>query len=83
MSEIHLHIEELVLRGFDPADRHTIADAVQRELLQLVTDRGLLQHDLATPSVDGGKVTFQPGTSSSDMGSAIAHNIHGAIGNGH
>ncbi|HET7502147.1 MAG TPA: hypothetical protein VFK02_14115 [Kofleriaceae bacterium] len=29
---LELHIEELVLHGFSPADRHRIADAVRAEL---------------------------------------------------
>ncbi len=29
---IELHIEELVLHGFSPNDRHAIGEAVQREL---------------------------------------------------
>ena len=30
-SNIKLHIEELVLHGFAPGDRYTIADAVERD----------------------------------------------------
>ena len=33
---IHLHIDELVLEGFDPSQRHQIADAVQQELARLL-----------------------------------------------
>jgi len=40
---IQLHIEELVLHGFSPHDRHHIADAVQNELTRLLADRGLPQ----------------------------------------
>jgi hypothetical protein len=38
MTEIRLHIDELVLHGFDPRQRHAIADAVQAELTRLLAD---------------------------------------------
>ena len=41
---IHLHIEELVLHGFAPGDRHRIGEAVQLELARLLTEQ-------ATPPV--------------------------------
>jgi hypothetical protein len=39
MSEprIDLHIEELVLRGFSPSDRHRFSEALQSELTRLLT----------------------------------------------
>src|SRR5258708_7973370 len=37
-SNINLHIEELVLHGFAPGDRYTIADPVERELSRLLTE---------------------------------------------
>ena len=33
---LHVHIEELVLEGFEPSQRHQIADAVERELARLL-----------------------------------------------
>jgi hypothetical protein len=33
---IRLHINELVLHGFDPRDRHAIADAVRLELARII-----------------------------------------------
>jgi hypothetical protein len=32
MMRVELTIDELVLEGFDPRDRHRIVDAIQREL---------------------------------------------------
>jgi hypothetical protein len=32
MTTVVIHIEELVLHGFDAADRHAIGDAVQAEI---------------------------------------------------
>ena len=38
---IEMHIEELVLHGFEPGDRHAIGDAVERELARLLSEHGL------------------------------------------
>lgn len=38
---IELHIEELVLYGFAPADGDRIGEAVQQELARLLTEHGL------------------------------------------
>ena len=43
---IHLHIDELVLEGFEPSQRHQIADAVQQELARLLEED--LSADCAT-----------------------------------
>ena len=39
--KVTLHIDELVLDGFPAADRHRIADAVERELGRLLAERGV------------------------------------------
>lgn len=36
---VELHIEELVLHGFERGDRHAIADAVERELSRLLAEQ--------------------------------------------
>ncbi len=38
---VDLRIEHLVLNGFSPGDRHSIADAVQNELARLLGEQGL------------------------------------------
>ena len=38
---VQLHIEELVLHGFAPADRYRIAAAVQLELTRLLAEHGV------------------------------------------
>ena len=40
---IELHIDDLVLHGFSPADRLRIAAALEGELARLFTERGLPQ----------------------------------------
>jgi hypothetical protein len=39
--EIEVHIDELVLHGFDPQSRWAIGDAVESELRELLTQQGL------------------------------------------
>lgn len=41
---INIEIEHLVLQGIDPRHRHRIADAVRRELTQLVAAGGVPAH---------------------------------------
>lgn len=40
-ASVSLHIEEVVLHGFDPRGRYAVADAVQHELTRLLTERGV------------------------------------------
>jgi hypothetical protein len=59
-SPIHLHIEELVLHGFSPGDRHRIGEAMQRELTRLLTEKATppaLAKSSAIDRLNGG--TFQ------------------------
>ena len=82
-----LHIEELVLHGFAPADRHTVADAVQAELTRLLAAEAL---DAATAAslprtrshahVDAGSFRVGARGASAALGAQVAGAIHGAIG---
>jgi hypothetical protein len=77
---IDLHIEELVLHGFDPRDRHAIADAVQQELVRLVGERGLaaVHGPIEIPRLDGGTIQL-PGTRGSGAGASIAQAVHSTL----
>jgi len=50
---IQLHIEELLLDGFDARDRHRIADALERELARLFRVSDLKQVSGQWPVVSG------------------------------
>jgi hypothetical protein len=39
--EIEVHIDELVLHGFDPRSRWAIGDAIESELRELLTQQGV------------------------------------------
>lgn len=74
---IHLHIDELVLHGFDPADRHRIGDAVQRELHALLREGGLpeaLRKDL--PRIDAGLIHSRPTARPAEFGGQIAQAVY-------
>lgn len=47
--DVHVHVEELVLHGFEPADRNRIGAAVQQELARLVTERGVASREREGP----------------------------------
>ena len=38
---VELHIDELVLHGFERGERHAIGDAVQRELARVLREQGV------------------------------------------
>jgi hypothetical protein len=39
--DVSVHIDELILRGVAPAERHRIGEAVRLELTRLIAERGL------------------------------------------
>ncbi|MEO8353231.1 MAG: hypothetical protein ABI680_15995 [Chthoniobacteraceae bacterium] len=47
--EIDVHIEELVLHGFDPHSRWSVADALENQLRGLLAERGLPAAWLTNP----------------------------------
>ena len=77
---IELHIEELVLHGFPPTQRHAIADAVRDELAARLSsgDLAATDGDIAVDRLDAGAVTLPHGTSAA--GRAIGGAIHATVG---
>lgn len=79
---IELHIEELVLHGFAPGDRHRIGDAVERELAQLFAERGVPPHfetGFESPRLDAGSFNYAPGSSAEAIGAEVAHALYGGL----
>ena len=73
---IELHIEELVLRGFAPQDRHAIADAMQLELSRLLSASARLDLALEFPSrLDGGAFKVKAGARPQTTGREIARAV--------
>ena len=82
---VELHIDELALHGFAPADRYRIGAAVEHELASLLTERGLppslgLIGELAR--LDGGAFELAPGMPAEAIGARIARAIYAAVGGG-
>jgi hypothetical protein len=74
---IHLHIDELVLHGFDSADRLRIADALQRELHVLVSRHGLPALWQSGPErIDAGVIRMSGVQAAAFTGTQIARAIH-------
>ena len=78
-QNIELHIEELVLHGFLPGNRHHIAAAVEAELTRLFTEQGIppaLSAGTAVPSVDAGAFHMAPGAKPAAVGQQIAGSVY-------
>ncbi len=75
-----LHIEELVLDGFDPLDRPALAEAVRSELTRLVAEGGLpTSLGAAAPSLDAGAFTAAPDAGAHTLGTDVARAIYGGM----
>ncbi len=80
-SEIHLHIEELVLHGFAPGDKHAISEAVQQELARLISAQPLSAHkNVSLAQIDGGSFQMKNNARPASVGEQIAGAIHGGLG---
>lgn len=78
MRPIDLHIEELVLDGFPPGDRHRIGAALERELTRLLTERGAPAGWAGggeVPRLDGGTFEAKPGARPERVGAQIASSV--------
>jgi hypothetical protein len=76
---IDLHIDELVLHGFAPRDRHRIAEAMQRELTRLITADGqanFLKNPLSLEGINGGEFHVQANAKPQTAGTEIARAVY-------
>lgn len=79
---VELHIEELVLRGFEPAHRYAIGEAIERELTRLFTEHDAppaITHDFETARLDGGTLQIDPDSSPEVIGARVARAIYGGM----
>jgi hypothetical protein len=75
---VEVQIEELVLHGFAPSDRHAIAQAVQRELEQLIGQGQLpVSHGnpVALKQIDAGTFQVKAGSNAENNGAQIARSV--------
>jgi hypothetical protein len=81
-NTIELHIEELVLHGFPPKDRHLIGEAVQRELTKLLSERGIpssLSKGGEIARLDGGSFNVKQGSKADVVGRQVAQAVYGGM----
>jgi len=78
-ARVEVHIEELVLHGFPPLDRHAVGEAVQRELGALVASRPL-GAPVSADTVDAGRFDAPAGWGADALGTRVAERVREAIG---
>jgi hypothetical protein len=79
---VELHIENLVLHGFDSARRQDIGEAVKAELTRLLSADGLgssLANGRQLERLDGGSFDVLPNARQADVGSQIARALYGGL----
>jgi len=79
---IELHIDELVLHGFETTQRYAIRDTVERELMRLLTEQGAptnLTHDVDLAHFKGGEIRVSPGSNGETIGVQLARTIYGGL----
>ena len=77
-----LHIDRLVLHGFEHVDRARLGRAVEAELTRLVVERGLapsLHTDARRPRIDGGRIDAAPDTPTPRLATLVARAVHGGL----
>jgi hypothetical protein len=80
--EVRLHLDELVLHGFNRGDRTRIGDAVQAELARLLGERvppGLAE-GRPREALDAGAFTVARGARPADVGAQVAQALYRALG---
>jgi hypothetical protein len=79
MSNIHLNIDRIVLRGIDPADRNALTNGLKTELARLLADpatRASMTRSRRTPILRLGKMPLTPGTTGArKLGVQVAKGI--------
>jgi len=81
-ENVELHIEELVLRGFEPGDRYRIGEVVERELARLFDEQGvppLLARGSGIERLDGGAFKVASGSKPEAIGAQVAQAIFGGL----
>src|SRR5207237_996932 len=79
---VDLQMEELVLDGWAPGERYRVADAIERELTRLFTERGApstISRGGAIDRVDCGTLEIVPGSSVEQIGVQLAKAIYAGV----
>ncbi len=76
---IELHIEELVLHGFELGQRRAIGQAIEEALAQLLTERGLppgWAEGVQIHRLDAGQFQVMPSAQPATIGSQVAQALY-------
>jgi hypothetical protein len=76
---IELHIEKLVLNGFQPRDRYRIGEAVQSELSRLLTEQGIastFEQSISIDRLKAGNLSISLGMSALNQGNQMARLVY-------
>jgi hypothetical protein len=81
-KRVELHIEELVLNGFDPSECLPIGDALEHELTRLLAHHSAwssVSTSVEIVNLHGGAFRVHPGARQTNVGIGIARAVHSAI----
>jgi hypothetical protein len=78
-SSVEVRIEELVLHGLPPLDRHAVGDAVERELAARIAEQGSFNPPSAGRA-DAGDFAAPAGLDVDALGSRVADHVGRALG---
>jgi hypothetical protein len=79
---VHVHIDELVLHGFAPADRYRIAAAVQVELTRLFAEQGVssaLRQGGEASRLKAQAISVTPTMTAGAIGTQVARSVYGSL----
>lgn len=79
--KVELHIEELILHGFAPEDRYRIGEAVEKELANLLAERGMpvLENGLKIAGLNVGDISIVKGARPEAIGAQVARAVYGGL----
>jgi hypothetical protein len=81
---IELHVEELVLHGFEGYNKYMIGEAIEREITRLLQERGLpasFSVETNLGRFNAGNFTVQPNAKAATVGNQIARSVYKGLGN--
>jgi hypothetical protein len=78
-QSVKLHIEQLVLHGFDASNRYRIGESFEREMARLFTQRGVnsgIRMPVELARLDGIQLQLEPNCKSEVIGTQLARAIY-------
>lgn len=82
LPNVELHIEELILHGFAPGDRHRIGESIESELARLFAEQGVppsLMQNIELERVDTGSFSVAQDSKVETVGAQVAQMMYGGL----